>query len=302
MLHPSFLWRALLLIVAGLAAAPQVRAQDERPTLARAADAGALRIGYRESSAPFSYLDDKGVPVGFTLDLCGHIVEAVRVRLKRAELRAELQSVTSQNRIPLTLNGTVDLECGSTTNNASRREQVEFGINHFYTGTRLLVKKGAAINSIDDLKGKSVATTTGTTNFQVLRKYNAEHNLGFDLLTGKDHTESMQLVDSGRAVAFGMDDILLYGLVANSKNPADWEVVGEALRVEPYAVMLRKNDPEFKALVDEVLVRLIRSGEFEKLYKKWFQSPIPPRGTTLNVPISEELRRQLQSPSDRPNF
>jgi ABC-type amino acid transport substrate-binding protein len=294
------MYRSLLVTVFGLAVSLQVTAQDEKPTLARAADSGVLRIGFRESSAPFSYLDETGKPVGLTLDLCGHVVEAIRVRLKRPELRIELQAVTSQNRIPLTLNGTIDLECGSTTNNAQRREQVEFGINHFYTGTRLLVKKGSGIKGLDDLKGMNVATTTGTTNFQVLRKYNADHKLGFDIVAGKDHTESMQLVEGGRAAAFGMDDILLYGLVANAKNPAEWEIVGEPVRVEPYAIMLRKNDPDFKALVDAVLVQLIRSGEFETLYRKWFESPIPPRGMNLNVPMSVELRRQLQAPSDKP--
>jgi len=228
------------------------------------------------------------------------IVEAVKAKLKKPDLKVELQPVTSANRIPLVMNGTVDLECGSTTNNTVRREQVEFALNHFYTGTRLLVKKSSGIHDWPDLKGRKVATTTGTTNFQVLRKVGQDMKLDIDILSGKDHVDSMLLVESDRAVAFGMDDILLYGLAANAKNPADWEVVGDALQVEPYAIMLRKNDPEFKKLVDDTLAGVIRSGEFERLYKKWFQSPIPPRGVSLNVPMSEPLREHLKSPTDKP--
>jgi ABC-type amino acid transport substrate-binding protein len=291
----------LALIVAATAACalPAAQAQETRPTLAKAAETGSLRVSYRESSVPFSYLDN-AKPVGFAMDLCGHIVEAVKARLKKPDLKVELQSVTSANRIPLVVNGTVDLECGSTTNNTVRREQVEFAINHFYTGTRLLVKKASGIHNWPDLKGKKVATTTGTTNFQVLRKYGQEMKLDLEVLSGKDHADSMLLVDSDRAVAFGMDDILLYGLMANAKNPAEWDVVGDPLQVEPYAIMLRKNDPEFKKLVDDTLKGVIASGEFEKLYKKWFQSPIPPRNVSLNLPMSEQLRQHLKTPTDKP--
>jgi glutamate/aspartate transport system substrate-binding protein len=228
------------------------------------------------------------------------IAEAVKTRLKKPDLKVQLEPVTSANRIPLLVNGTVDIECGSTTNNSVRREQVEFAINHYYTGTRLLVKKASGIQNWPDLKGKTVSTTTGTTNFQVLRKYNIEKNLDLNVITGKDHADSMLLVDSDRAVAFAMDDILLYGLAATAKNPAEWTVVAEPLQVEPYAIMLRKNDPEFKKLVDDTLVSLIKSGEFEKLYKKWFQSPIPPRGVNLNVPMSEQLKQNMKTPTDRP--
>ncbi|MED5622154.1 transporter substrate-binding domain-containing protein [Ideonella sp. BN130291] len=278
---------------------PAAQAQETRPTLAKAAETGSLRVSYRESSVPFSYLDNNK-PVGFAMDLCGHIVEAVKTRLKKPDLKVEMQPVTSANRIPLVVNGTVDLECGSTTNNTVRREQVEFAINHFYTGTRLLVKKASGIKNWPDLKGKKVATTTGTTNFQVLRKYGQEMKLDLEVISGKDHADSMLLVDSDRAVAFGMDDILLYGLMANAKNPAEWDVVGDPLQVEPYAIMLRKNDPEFKKLVDDTLKGVIASGEFEKLYKKWFQSPIPPRNVSLNVPMSEQLRQHLKTPTDKP--
>jgi glutamate/aspartate transport system substrate-binding protein len=295
----SALRLALTAAAAAACVLPAAHAQETRPTLAKAAETGALRVSYRESSVPFSYLDNNK-PVGFAMDLCSHIVEAVKTRLKKPDLKIEMQSVTSANRIPLVVNGTVDLECGSTTNNTVRREQVEFAINHFYTGTRLMVKKASGIKNWPDLKGKKVATTTGTTNFQVLRKYGQEMKLDLDVLSGKDHADSALLVESDRAVAFGMDDILLYGLVANAKNPAEWEVVGDPLQVEPYAIMLRKNDPEFKKLVDDTLKGVIASGEFEKLYKKWFQSPIPPRNVSLNVPMSEQLRQHLKAPTDKP--
>ena len=268
-------------------------------TLERIAQTGAIKVGYRESSVPFSYLDGSK-PIGFAMDLCARIVEAAKVQLKRPDLKVEYQPVTSQNRIPLIQNGTVDIECGSTTNNTNRREQVEFGINHFYTGTRLLTRKSSGIQAIDDMKGKTLVSTTGTTNIALLRKYLFEQKIDAQLVPAKDHADSMLYVESGRAAAFGMDDILLYGLMANARNPQDWAVVGEAIQVEPYAIMLRRDDPGFKKLVDDTLRSVIKSGEFEALYKKWFQSPIPPRGMNLNVPMSAELRKHLAAPTDRP--
>ena len=208
--------------------------------------------------------------------------------------------MTSANRIPLLQNGTIDLECGSTTNNSERQKQVAFATNYFYTGTRFLVKTGAPVKSLDDLKGKTVVSTTGTTNFRIIRNLNEEKKLGIDLVGAKDHAESALMVQSGRALAFAMDDILLYGLKASSQNPADLAVVGESIQVEPYAIMLRKDDPAFKKLVDDTLAALIKSGEFETLYKKWFQSPIPPKGINLNVPMSQELIDNMKALSDKP--
>jgi glutamate/aspartate transport system substrate-binding protein len=210
------------------------------------------------------------------------------------------QAVTSQNRIPLLVNGTIDIECGSTTNNSERAKQVAFAINYFYTGTRLLVKAGSPVKSVNDLKGLKVVSTTGTTNYQVLRKLNADRNLNFELLGAKDHAESALLVQQGRAEAFGMDDILLYGLKASAANPAEFAVVGESIQVEPYAIMLRKDDPAFKKLVDDTLAGLMKSGEFERLYAKWFQSPIPPKGINLAAPMSQELKDNLKALSDKP--
>jgi glutamate/aspartate transport system substrate-binding protein len=208
--------------------------------------------------------------------------------------------VTSANRIPLLQNGTIDLECGSTTNNSARGKDVDFAINHFYTGTRLLVKKSSGIKNYADLKGKTVAITTGTTNMQVVRRYNEEKGLGINIVSTKDHADAALLVETDRAAAFAMDDILLFGLKANAKDPASLEVVGDSLQVEPYACMIRKNDPKFKALVDGVITGMMKSGEFEKLYTKWFMSPIPPRKVNLQLPMSKELRDNLTAQSDKP--
>ena len=261
---------------------------------------GAITVAYRESSIPFSYLDDKAQPTGFGWEICGKIVDEVKKSTGRADLKVQTQAVTSANRIPLLTNGTIDIECGSTTNNSERQKQVAFATNYFYTGTRFLVKTGAAVKSLDDLKGKPVVSTTGTTNFRVIRNLNEEKKLDIDLLGAKDHAESALMVQTGRALAFAMDDILLYGLRASAQNPADFAVVGEAIQVEPYAIMLRRDDPAFKKLVDDTIAGLVKSGEFEKLYKKWFQSPIPPKGINLNAPMSKELQDNLKNLSDKP--
>ncbi len=287
----------IAMLVSALAVAAPAQAAD---TLKKISDSGKITLAYREASIPFSYLVGAGAPVGFAVDISNAVAEAVKKKLGNPNLKIELQSVTSQNRIPLLNNGTIDLECGSTTNNSTRGKDVEFAINHFYTGTRLLTKKGAGIKNYADLAKKTVASTTGTTNAQVVRKYNAEKNLGADIILGKDHDDSMLLVDSGRAVAFAMDDILLFGLMGNAKNPNEWEVVGDSLQVEPYACMMRKDDPAFSAVVNGVIGGMMKSGEFEKLYTKWFLSPIAPKNQNLNLPMSKELRDNLKEQSSKP--
>jgi glutamate/aspartate transport system substrate-binding protein len=269
-------------------------------TLDKVKASGSITVAYREASMPFSYLGADAQPTGFGWDICGRIVEQVRRATGRNDLAVKTQAITAQNRIPLLVNGTVDIECGSTTNNPERNKQVAFGINYFYTGTRFLVKAESTVRSAADLKGKKVVSTTGTTNLQVLRKLNADRGLGFELIAAKDHAESALLVQQGRAEAFGMDDILLYGVRASALNPSALVVVGEPIQVEPYAIMLRRDDPAFKKLVDDTLKELIRNGEFVALYKKWFESPIPPRGINLNAPMSEELRNNMKNLSDQP--
>ena len=280
-----------------LLAATGAQAAD---TLAKIAESGKITLAYRESSVPFSYLDGPNKPIGFAVEMSNAVVEAVKKKLNKPNLQVQLMAVTSQNRIPLITNGTVDLECGSTTNNTARGKDVSFAVNHFYTGTRLLVKKSSKIKDYADLAKKTVASTTGTTNALVMRKYNTEKNLDMNIVLGKDHADAFLLVESDRAVAFAMDDILLFGLIANSKSPADYEVVGESLQVEPYACMLPKDDPAFKKLVDDTFIGMMKSGEFEKLYTKWFMSPIPPKNLPLNLPMSPQLKDNLKEFSDKP--
>lgn len=269
-------------------------------TLKKIADSGKITLAYRESSVPFSYLAGGLQPIGISMDLSNAVADAVKRRLNLPNLKVEWQAVTSANRIPLVTNGTIDLECGSTTNNSERGKQVQFAINHFYTGTRLLVKKNSGIKNYPDLAKKTFATTTGTTNALVMRKHVADNKIDTEVMLGKDHADSMLLVDQGRAVAFAMDDILLYGLIGTAKNPAEWEVVGDALQVEPYACMFRKDDPKFAEVVNGTIGGLMKSGDFEKLYNKWFMQPIPPRNTPVGLPMNKELRDNLKALSDKP--
>jgi len=282
------------LLTAGLATTANAQ------TLQKIADSNKITVSYREASVPFSYLIGSTKSVGFSVELTEAIIDDVRKKVKKPNLEIAYMPVTSQNRIPLLVNGTYDLECGSTTNNSIRAKDVTFAINHFYTGTRLLAKKTSGIKNYADLVKKTVVSTTGTTNAQVIRKYNTDKKLDMQIVLGKDHDDSLLLVENDRATAFAMDDILLFGLMANSKNPASLEVVGDALQVEPYACMVRKDDPEFKKLVDGTITRLVKSGEFAKLYDKWFMSPIPPKGVNLNLPMAAELKDNLKALSDKP--
>ena len=288
------------ILAAALAACALAGTAAQADTLKKVADMGKITVAYREASVPFSYLAGSGGPVGFSVEISNAIVDAVKKELNKPALKVDLQAVTSQNRIPLLQNGTIDIECGSTTNNTVRGKDVQFAINYFYTGTRLLVKKNAGIKNWADLAKKKVASTTGTTNAQVIRKYSKDNNLDFDIVLGKDHDDAMLLVDAGRAEAFAMDDILQFGLKNNARNPADWDVVGDALQVEPYACMMHKDDPQFQKLVNGVIGGMMKSGEFERLYAKWFTAPIPPKNQVIGLPMSQELRDNLAAQSDRP--
>jgi glutamate/aspartate transport system substrate-binding protein len=284
---------ALMLLACGAATA------HAAGTLEKAAASGQITLAYRESSVPFSYLEAPGKPIGFAVDIAKAVADAASKQVGKP-LEVKWISVTSANRIPLLQNGTIDLECGSTTNNSTRGKDVDFAINHFYTGTRLLVKKTSGIKNYADLKGKVLAVTTGTTNAQVLRKYDADKNTGMQITLTRDHADAFLMVESDRAAAFGMDDILLYGLQANSKAPDLYEVVGDALQVEPYACMVRNDDPEFKKLVDGVIGNMMASGQFDKLYQRWFEQPIPPKNIALKVPMSAELKDNIKNRSDKP--
>ena len=269
-------------------------------TLKKVKDSGSITLGIRESSYPLSYLDDKQQPVGYHIDICNRIVDAVRTRLKLPALKVQHQAVTSQNRIPLVANGTVDLECGSTTNNEARQKQVAFAPTTFVTNVRMAVKKSSGIKSLDQLGRKPVATTTGTTSVQLMRAHEKGKGVDFKEVYGKDHADSFLMLETDRAVAFVMDDNLLAGLIATSKAPNNYAIVGEVLSVEPIAIMLRRGDPEFKKLVDDTVKSLMKSGEINKLYARWFMSPIPPKQVNLNFPISELLKFLIESPSDAP--
>ena len=269
-------------------------------TLAKVKDSGAITLGIRESSLPLSYLDDKQQPVGYHIDICNRIVDAVKAELKLPNLKVNHTAVTSQNRIPLVSNGTVDLECGSTTNNEARQKQVAFAPTTFVTNVRMAVKKASGIKGLSELGGKPVATTTGTTSVQLMRAHEKGKGIDFKEVYGKDHADSFLMLETDRAVAFVMDDNLLAGLIVTSKNPADYAIVGEVLNIEPIAIMLRKDDPAFKALVDKTVGALMKSGEIDKLYKRWFESPIPPKAANLAFPMSDKLKELIKAPSDAP--
>jgi glutamate/aspartate transport system substrate-binding protein len=269
-------------------------------TLAKVKSSGSITMGIRESSYPLSYLDEKQQPIGYHIDICNRIVDAVKAKLDLKTLKVAHQAVTSQNRIPLVTNGTVDLECGSTTNNAARQNQVAFAPTTFVTNVRMAVKKASGITSLDQLNGKPVATTTGTTSVQLMRAHEKGKHIDFKEVYGKDHADSFLMLETDRAVAFVMDDNLLAGLIVTSKNPADYAIVGEILNIEPIAIMIRKEDPQFQGLVNTVVRDLAKTGELDKLYAKWFMSPIPPKGANLNFPMSDKLKELIKNPSDAP--
>src|SRR5207237_1524210 len=224
-----------------------------------------------DASIPFSYCDDKQAAIGYAMDLCGKIVDAVKAELKMPNLQVKLNPVTSATRIPLMANGTVDLECGSTTNNLERQKQVGFTSTHFVTANRFVSKKSASLKTVDDLKGKTVVSTSGTTNIKQITEIGAQKNLGMNILTAKDHAEAFLMVETDRAAAFVMDDILLFSLVAGSKSPKDYDISADALSVEPYGIMLRREDPAFKKVVDGAMIATYKSGAINGIYEKWFQ-------------------------------
>jgi glutamate/aspartate transport system substrate-binding protein len=291
--------RIVLAALACAALALPASAQQLSGTLKKIKETGSITVGYRESSIPFSYLDDKEHPIGYAMDLCMKIVDAVKADLKMPNLKVQLQPVTSSNRIPLMQNGTIDLECGSTTNSVERQKQVSFGPTYFVINVTAAVKKSSGINSLADLNGKTISTTSGTTSVPLIKKYEKTKNVEVKEIYGKDHAESFLLVADDRAAAFIMDDILLAGQIANARNPSEYRIIPESLRQEPYSMMLRKDDPQFKALVDKTIGAVMKSGEIEKIYTRWFTSPIPPKGINLNFPMTPAIREAFKNPNDK---
>jgi glutamate/aspartate transport system substrate-binding protein len=282
---------------AGVIAAPAL-AQELTGTLKKIKDTGTITLGHRESSVPFSYYDDKQQVVGYAMDLCHRIVDAVKNELKLAKLETKLNPVTSATRIPLMANGTIDLECGSTTNNLERQRQVSFTITHFVTANRFVSKKARNLKAVEDLRGKTIVSTSGTTNIKQITEIGAQKGLNLNILAAKDHAEAFLMVETNRAVAFVMDDILLYSLVAGAKSPQDYVISSDALSVEPYGIMLRREDPTFKKVVDQAMIATYKSGAINAIYDKWFLKPIPPKNINLNVPMSNSFKKVIASPTD----
>ncbi len=294
--------RIIGLALAASFCAGTANAEELTGTLKKIKETGTITIGFRDSSIPFSYLDDNQKPIGFAIDICYKIVDAVKKELKLDKLAVEFNPVTSSTRIPLLANGTIDLECGSTTNNADRLKQVSFTNTHFLTATRFVSKKSSKINSIDDLKGKSVVSTSGTTNIKQLTEANAARNLGLNIIPAKEHAESFLMVETDRAVAAVLDDILLASFVAGSKDPDAYVVSKDAFsKPEPYGIMLRKDDAPFKKVADAATAALYQSADGQKLYDKWFMQKIPPKGLNLSAPIGAELKKEFAKPSDSPD-
>ena len=296
-MRKSLIALTLGLTAAGLAATAHAELTG---TLQIVKNSGAITVGHRESSIPFSYLDAEQKPVGYAMDLCAKVVDAVKKELKMPNLQVKYQAVTSQNRIPLMQNGTIDIECGSTTNNVARQKDVAFAVTTFVEEVRIAVKASSGITSIGQLNGRNVATTTGTTSVQLLRKHERANGVDFKEVFGKDHADSFLLLESGRADAFVMDSQILAGLIAKSKTPGDYKIVGEILNVEPINIMMRKDDPAFKKAVDDSLIKLMKSGEIAKIYDKWFMQPIPPANVRIGLPASEATRAAWANPNDKP--
>ncbi|MBT9520616.1 MAG: glutamate/aspartate ABC transporter substrate-binding protein [Dechloromonas sp.] len=293
-----FAFAAALATALTAAAALPAQAQ-ESATLKKIKETGSITLGHRESSIPFSYYDDKQQVIGYSHELMLKVVDGIKSELKLAKVDTRLMPVTSANRITLIQNGTVDIECGSTTNNLERQKQVGFSTTIFVIGTKLLTKKDSGIKDFADLAGKNVVTTAGTTSERLIRKMNEDKKLGMNIISAKDHGEAFLTLETGRAVAFMMDDALLYGEMAKARKPGDWIVTGTAQSKEAYGCMVRKDDPAFKKVVDAALTKALTSGDAEKIYNKWFMNPIPPKGLNLNMPLSEEMKAAFKAPNDK---
>lgn len=288
-----------LIVAAAFLAVSAAQAQSS-DTLKKIKDSSTVTMGVRESSGALSYTLGNNQFVGYHVEICQRVLADIQKQLGLAKLDIKYQPVTSQNRQSLVINGTVDIECGSTTNNATRQKDVAFAVTTFVEEVRIAVKANSGINSIADLTNKKVATTTGTTSVQTLRKHERANNVNFEEVYGKDHSDSFLLLESGRADAFVMDGQILAGAISKSKNPADFKIVGEVLSVEPIAIMIRKDDPAFKKAVDDSIKGMMKSGDIAKVWDKWFMQPIPPSNTKVGLPVSASTKDAWANPNDKP--
>ena len=285
---------------AGGAASGAAPATTTESTLEKIKASGTIVLGHRDASIPFSYIaDNPNQPIGYAHDLQMKVVEVVKKELNMPDLKVRYNLVTSQNRIPLVVNGTVDFECGSTTNNLERQKQVQFSNNFFVVGTRLLVDKAAGIKDFADLKGKPVVTTSGTTSERLLKEYNDKNQAGMNIISAKDHGEAFLMLQNGRAQAFMMDDVLLAGARAKAEDPAKWEIVGTPMSFENYGCMMRKDDPAFQKVVNDAMSAVFKSDEINKMYKQWFESPIPPKNVNMEFPMSDKMKEIIAHPNDK---
>jgi len=288
----------LAISIIGLFSTPAAFAQQS--TLDKMRSSGAVTMGVRESSGALSYTLGDGKYAGFHVEICNNVLRDIQKQLNLKTLDIKYSPVTSQNRIPLLQNGTVDIECGSTTNNATRQKDVAFAVTTYVEEIRIAVKANSGITSLNQLNGKKVATTTGTTSVQLLRKHERATGVNFEEVFGKDHADSFLLLESGRADAFVMDGSILAGNIANAKNPADFRIVGEVIAVEPIAIMMRKDDPTFKKAVDDNIIKMMKDGTLTKLWDKWFMQPIPPKNARVGLALSDSTKQAWSGPNDRP--
>src|SRR5499427_3896836 len=288
----SLLWMALFAV-----AVPA--ATQETGTLKKIRDTGEIVLGVRDASIPFSYADESGQSVGYSVDLCMRVVDHLKQVLKMPALKVRQQLVTSANRVPLVVNGTVDLECGSTVNNLERQKTVAFSLTTFIVNTKFIAKTSSGIQKVADLKGKTVSITGGTNTMGKITALNKQMDLNISIINGKDHAESFLLLTNDRVAAFSEDDILLAGLAANSPTPNAFRLVSiDGMLADPYALMMRRDDPQFKAAVDAALRNVFASGQIQSIYDKWFVKPIPPRNVVLNFPMGDQLKRAIAKPTD----
>ncbi len=290
---------ALAAVAAAILAMNAATAAELTGTLKKIQETGSITLGYRESSVPFSYLNSDGKPVGYAFEVCKKVAEAAKKELGLSKLDVKLQAVTSANRIPLIQNGTVDIECGSTTNSLVRQKEAAFSVSYFGIQVTAAVWKNSGIKKLKDLNGKTIAVTSGTTSVALMKKFEKDNGIRLRYMMTKDFAEAMQLVANKRADAFVIDDVLLAGQIANLKNPQDFMILDDSVSVEPYGAMFRKDDPQFKTLVDKTIVGMIKSGELSKLYSTWFENPIPPKNVNLNFKMNSYTKQLFANPSDK---